>query len=267
MATAPLADAGTHIPGEVAPNIEAEARKMGWTPLEEFKGDPDKHIDAATFVDRANKYMPIAKATIRKLSDRIDQMERTAKQASEFFSKAEQRAYERAVADIRAEQEAAVEAGDLEAHRAAADKLDKLEKPSAAGAAPTAHDPAKAAEEFADWSKENRWYSQPDKAALRMYADAQAELIAKPGTFLTPADLAEIANRVKAKFPEEFEEQEGAAKPRQRSAVEGGNSIRGRPSAKTYENLPPEAKAACDKFIRQGYVKNREQYVASYQWN
>src|ERR1041385_4163074 len=115
MASAAPAEAGTPIPGEQLPDndvvdFEVEAKKMGWTPLEEFKGDPKHHLDAETFYNRSIEFMPIAKATIRKLTQRIDSMERAAKQSAEFFSKAEQRAYERALADIRAEQEAAVEA-------------------------------------------------------------------------------------------------------------------------------------------------------------
>jgi len=97
----------------------AEAAKMGWSPLEEFKGDPKHWTDAETFYNRAVQFMPIAKATIKKLSNKIDAMEREQKKASEFFSKAEQRGYEKAMFDIKVRQEAAVESGDVEAFRAA----------------------------------------------------------------------------------------------------------------------------------------------------
>ena len=104
-------ETGTIIPGEGdgAPvDYEAEARKMGWTPKDEFKGDPNHHIDAETFYTRAVEFMPIAKATIKKLSNKIDQMQREQKNASEFFSKSEER-YHRALKDLRAKQEAVVE--------------------------------------------------------------------------------------------------------------------------------------------------------------
>ena len=41
--------------GEEAPTIENEAREMGWTDKDGFKGDPEKWVDAATFVDRGRK--------------------------------------------------------------------------------------------------------------------------------------------------------------------------------------------------------------------
>ena len=50
MATAP-SEAGTMIPGEDIPeniDYEAEARKMGWTDIDGFKGDPKHHLDAET---------------------------------------------------------------------------------------------------------------------------------------------------------------------------------------------------------------------------
>ena len=38
-------------------DIEAEARKHGWRPKEEFKGDPARWTDAETFVKRADEVM------------------------------------------------------------------------------------------------------------------------------------------------------------------------------------------------------------------
>src|SRR3546814_16734897 len=106
--------------------------------------------------------MRIAKATIELVSDRIDKMEKDAKRSAEFFIKGEQLAYERALAEIRAEQEAAVEAGDIDAHRKAADKLEKLEKPATAEA--PEDDAEQRAEDFADWGKANKWYAKIGRA-------------------------------------------------------------------------------------------------------
>ena len=54
---------------EDAPQIsyeEKRARAMGWRPKEEFKGDPDKWVDAAQFADNADKSLPLAKAEARR---------------------------------------------------------------------------------------------------------------------------------------------------------------------------------------------------------
>ena len=269
MATAP-AEIGTEIPGEEIPvDYVAEARKMGWTDLDEFtaKGkDPKHHIDAETFYNRANEFMPIAKSVIKKLTSRIDAMEKDRARSREFFSQSEERAYQRALSDIRAEQEAAVESGDLDAHRRASDKLDKLEKPTKQ--ADDAPDEAQRAEELADWTKENRWYAT--NPALQSYADAQAALImrGKSGAPLNRADLDEVANRVKSKFFEDFPEAFGTPAPRpRRNPVDTGGNRQGGPRGKTYADLPAEARTMCDRWVKNGTIKSKEDFVKSFDFD
>ncbi|KKW92675.1 hypothetical protein [Sphingobium chungbukense] len=271
MASAAPAEAGTPIPGEElsgnddAIDFEAEASKMGWTPLDQFKGDPSRHVDAETFYKRGQEMMPILKAQNKTLLRRLDAAEKAAKQAAEFFSQAEQRAYQRALADIRAEQEAAVEAGDVEAHRKASEKLDKLEKPGTP--TPQAEDSEQRAKDFADWGKANKWYAT--NPVMQNYADSQAAILAKSkGGFLDRADLDAVAEKVREEFAEAFPDA-FATEPAQRQkrpAVDGGGTRRGATGGKTYNDLPPEAKAACDKWVRQGLIKSREDYVKAYQW-
>ena len=45
----------------------------------------------------------------------------------------------------------------------------------------------------------------------------------------------------------------------------GGNGTRVVKGKKSYENLPSEAKAACDKFVKQGLM-TREEYVKEFEW-
>lgn len=267
MATAPIDTTAAPEGGaaDVIVDYEAEAKKMGWAPADEFKGDPKLHIDAETFYNRAVEYMPIAKATIKKLSERIDRMERDAKQFGEFHSKTAEREYQRALDTIRAEQEAAVESGDIEAHRAASAKLDKLEKPAAPSQG-GAISPEEAAEALIDWRRENKWFG--DNKLMTDYAELQADKMLKAGMMPGPEHLAALTEKVKAKFPEEFEDKgdDGADPPRRRSAVDGGNTIPPRRGGKGFSDLPPAAQAACDRYIKQGFVKSREAYVKDYQW-
>jgi len=261
-----VAEQGTHIEGEHIPDgaidFEGEARKMGWTPLDDFKGDPSRHVDAETFYKRGQEMMPILRAQNKTLLRRLEVAEKSAKQAAEFFSKAEQRAYERALADIRSEQEAAVEAGDVDAHRAASKKLDDLEKPGAKVAEPEV-DEAQRAEDFADWSIANKWYRT--NADMAAYADAQAQRLAtQKGGFLDRADLDAVTEKVRAKFADDFAEE--APKAPARSRVDGGGNRQGTRGGKTYNDLPPEARAACDKWVKQGLIKSKEDYVKSYAW-
>jgi hypothetical protein len=52
------------------------------------------------------------------------------------------------------------------------------------------------------------------------------------------------------------------------SRVESGSGRQGRSggSSQSYDNLPAEAKAACDRFVKQKLM-TREQYVADFDWN
>ena len=37
-------------------------------------------------------------------------------------------------------------------------------------------------------------------------------------------------------------------------------------SKKSYDNLPQEAKTACDRFIKNGWIKSKQEYIDSYDW-
>jgi len=264
LADAPADNGGEQDNHEV--NFEAEASKMGWKPVEEFKGDPAKHVDAKTFYERGQVILPLVQAQNKALLTKIANMERDMKRSAEFFSKAEERAYERARDDLKREMADAVEAGDTSAANAVLEKLDKLEKP---GAQQAKADDSDRAEEFADWATANRWYGNND--VMRIYADAQAEKIAKgKGGVLDRADLDSVADAVKAKFEEAYPEAfatKPAAREQRRSPVDGGgNGVRAPRAGKTFNDLPPEAQRICDKWVGNGTIKSREDYIKNYQW-
>ena len=49
--------------------VEEKARGMGWMPLEEFKGNPDRWRPADEFVQRGENYVPILKDRVKKLEE------------------------------------------------------------------------------------------------------------------------------------------------------------------------------------------------------
>jgi hypothetical protein len=97
---------------------------------------------------------------------------------------------------------------------------------------------------------------------LQIYADGISERIVQEG-YVGQAYFKELTNRVKARFPDKFENK------RRTSAnnVEVGGELETQVSeAHTYENLPADAKAACDRFVANG-LTTKEQYVESYEWD
>src|SRR3546814_244696 len=150
------------------------------------------------------------------------------------------------------------------APRKAADKLEKLEKPATAEA--PEDDAEQRAEDFADWGKANKWYAT--NSVMQAYADAQAAKIAKSKNgYLDRDDLDAVAEKVKAKFADEFpDEFGGTPKAKPRNPVEGVSQARGRPGGKTFNDLPPEARAMCDRWVKNGTIKSRDDYLKNYQW-
>ena len=233
--------------------------------FEDFKGDPTQHVDAETFYKRGQEMMPLLKAQNKALERRLAAMEKDQRRAAEYFSQAEERAYNRALADLKARGAEAMKAGDAEALAAVVDETAKLEKP---GARAEPVDSDQRVEEFADWSKVNRWYA--DNEAMRVYADAQAEKLARgKNGFLDRADLDAVAEAVKSKFEDVYPEAFGAAKPqpKPRPMVDGGGSPPPRRTGRSFADLPPEAQRICDKWVANGTIKDRESYVKSYQWD
>ena len=249
-----VADAG----GTKERDYEAEAKEMGWQSPGEFKGDPSKLIDAKTFVERGEVFMPLIKKERDQWKTKFKELERTTKQFAAFASKAEERAYERALSDLQARHDAAVEDGDLPGARKVMKELHELEKPAVVETdEKSTHDEAAERKKIGDWIDQTDWYG-PDEQRTK-YANDVADTLGKcvdyPGG--TDAWLAEIERRVDRKFAEK---KPGITNP-------GGNRNGGARGSKTWADLPTEAKQQADKFVKTIPGFTREKYVADYDWS
>lgn len=246
--------------GETQPrDYEAEARAHGWTPKEEFRGDPNKWVDSETFIRRADEVMPFLKKQNAALKREMDDLKRDIKRASAHFEKAEERGYQRAMAELDAKLAEAVQTGDEVGAKAAVRQMRDLEREASSdkGETTPAVDEAQKRQELADWIDRTGWYGADEQKTK--YADLQADLMGPAQNY--PGGQAKWLTDLEAKVERKF----AAAKPG--VANPGG----GRPGAKagtrSYNDLPAAAKAMCDKWVKNGIIKNREAYVASYQWD
>lgn len=248
-----------------APSAEDRALMMGWTPKDQFKGDPDKWVDAETFVKRGEEFLPFLKANNRRLEQaleranaKIAQMDTGLAKAIQQLSKAEQRAYTRAKAELEAELEQYATAGDAAGVKAVTQDLVALERETAE----KADEPAAEADEpeyFTEWKSENPWFGK-DKAmtaAAKAFGDdAVAE------GYTGKALVKEVDRRVREEFPHKFTKPENPNR-KAPAAVEGtGATIR--PRGKTFADLPPEAKVMCDELCRDIKGFTREKYVREF---
>lgn len=262
-----LTQAGAETPAEdqsqtpAEPTFEDRALTMGWTPKEQFKGDPDKFVDAETFVKRGEEFLPFVKANNKRLEAALDRqtketekLKTTLAQFSEHHSKTEAKAYERAMRELQGQIAASAAAGDVQGVMNATDELSELRAEAKAGN--TAPVQADEPPELTEWKAENKWFGT-DKA-LTAATIAMGEEAVSDG-FSGKALIKEVDRRLKAEFPNKFEN------PNRKlpGAVEGSGAAPRR-AGKTYSDLPPEAKSACDDFTKRIPGFTREQYVKDF---
>ncbi len=264
---------------EEAPrNFEAEARKMGWKPEEEFgEGDkrPKEFRDAETFVKLAEEDKGLQKQTINHLKEKIAFLERQQRR----LMQSEQNAHKLAMEEVRREMREAVRTGDEEAFEALDKKADALRKDMGADTPDHGEDPTEHVLNFRD---ANPWYDKGGLASAseveveaRLYADRLADrwiAQGKPATMPPSRFYAELAEEVNAKFPA-LKLKPARAKPQ--SDVAGVPQARGGArNAKTGANLPADAKATAERYVRMkvpGFSgKSKEEayniFAQSYQW-
>jgi len=242
--------------------LEAKAKEQGWAPKEEWRGDPDKWVDAQEFVERGETILPIVNAQLKKereanqkLREDIDEVKKTAAEFQAFQKRqAEQaiKAVEARMEALKAQRAEAISQGDGERVNAIDDEIEEArETKRQAKVEPQNEDMAY----FDTWLKDNNWYQEDAK--MRRYADGVAAELNKDGvkgkTF-----LKQLRAEVESQFPDKFKNPN-----RERSDVDTGTT-RPPSGGKTYNDLPDEAKKACDRFVKTipGYTK--EAYLADY---
>lgn len=238
---------------EAQQQLEARARQMGWTPKDEFKGDPAKWRDAGEYVERGEREVPLLRAQNRRLEAKIGELSTTVREMGDYLSKTEQRAYDRALADLKQQRKEAIAAGDGDAFDKVDDEIKKLERDVATKAiqkAEKANDSG-ADPVYAEWESRNTWLKD---AELSDYAEFAAKKLRAGGEKATGAEFLDlVAAKVKAQFPAKF------TNPRRESAqaVEGAAPAR-RSGGKTYADMPAEARAACDRMAKNGFAGNEK---------
>eukprot|EP00919_Chromeraceae_sp_WS-2016_P057516 GHVR01136337.1.p1 GENE.GHVR01136337.1~~GHVR01136337.1.p1 ORF type:complete len:281 (+),score=42.03 GHVR01136337.1:341-1183(+) len=242
------------------PAVEQEAMQMGWVPEERFKGDPDRWVDAETFVTKGREVLPILRHTNAKLQAEVSELKqglnstqeqlRGALEAMEAFKQYHEedskRQYELAVKNLKADKVSALEEGNHAAVVEIDEALETLkekskqapvQKPVAPAPRPDAtQDPI-----FQAWVRDNRDWFEVDKEKTA-YAVAQGHFVR-----MTQPDLVGQAffQRIS-----ELVEEKYAPTTRRVDKMEGsqGGSQGRRSGSQTYNDLPAEAKAACDRF-------------------
>lgn len=253
--------------------IEQKAEAMGWVPLEKFRGDKEKWVDAEAYYERGTTMLPIVQASERKLrgqlsaaDQRIAEMQTQLdanKEAIEALSQHNSAENRKKMKDsLAATRQKVIEARTENDHAAAVELEGQADEQAAALRDAEAEAGKKAEKkeptqdekdaafmkspEWKEWVDENPWYgTDRKKTALSMgIAD---EIKQHPDT-----------KHLKGKeFLDEVSKQTGAylkEEPRRSKVETGGRSNGGgggdeRDDDRSYSDLPADAKKACDDMV------------------
>jgi len=237
-------------------NWEEEARAGGWVP--EPEGIPEeKRVDAKTFVERGEKIAGVMKSKVERLETKVEELARTNAEFQIYHQKTLERTQkeaEKRIADLKKERAEAITEGDGQRFTKIENELEELES----SAQPKGRDEYNQLAN--NWVRDNQWYNTNEK--LQAYADGVAEKIHNAG-YTGQAYFNELTRRVKETFPEEFKNPN-----RERTSSVETDTVREQddPKPKSWNALPKEAKAQCEKFIKNIPGFTAEQFLAEYDW-
>lgn len=263
-------------PGENR-DFEAEARRQGWEPQEDWDGPQDKWVDAKTFVERGESILPILRKNYKELQKELKQLNEKLESATTTNKKFGQyhkqlvenlkKQHEIEVTSLKGQMRQAVVEGDTEKYDQLEAKMAVLEENKPA--TPVVEEDSPKSDDPMDtpvrrqWEKDNPWYGKDQEMTAFAYSMGSFLAATRPGLSQEEA-LKEILQLTKDKYPEKF----GNQRRNEPGAVLGGESYAdGGPKKgkKTYDQLPADAKAACDQFVAEGLL-TKEQFIKDYQW-
>lgn len=242
---------------------EAEARKYGWRPKEEFDRDPEGWVDAGRFLELPSTHLKMQRDTTRELQkqlkardDELSGIKRAAKEAVEAVRRQEREKFESEIASIREQQRRAVEEGDVDRFDTLTKREEDIRKRAPAAPAPEVEAPAYAAE-VQDYMAKNPWTQNQEALAF-----ARGAIEMNPEVKLLPArkQVEWAEKKVKDNFPELFEAPKAAAPSR----VDGGGLGISRKSGKGADDLPPDARAVGQEFVKDGIFKSIDDYAKAF---
>lgn len=255
---------------QISPEVIEKAKRMGWIAPEDFKGDNGKFVPADEFVKRAEDLMPIMKSQLRKYDEKVQRYEseitglksslesqkKTTEKLVKMSKTVSERAYEQAKKDLQAKQAQAVADGDVEKWQKLEDEKDRLERPEPIEVEKEApqQNPV-----FDNWHSQNDWYLKDSD--MTIWANGYAQIVQNENPNM-PYDqvLRTVEAKAKDVFSHKFENPNRQKASDVESAPDTNNMT---PNKKTYNNLPADAKSACDNIVSQGLM-TKEEYVKEY---
>jgi hypothetical protein len=267
---------------EVNEAIAKEARMFGWVPREEFRGSDDEWVDADVFVKRGKEINPILRKNNETLMKKLEEKSKeidSIKADVQEFKKFQKESFERKqvelevqIAELKTRKREAIAEGNGDLVVDIDDQIDEIkeaqrEAKEEAKKKPEA-EPVKTAEIPEDpslqaWLGKNTWFGQDTE--MTDVANGLGASVRRQFPHLSgQAFLDKLDEKIVEYFPHKV-----LGNKARGSAVDSSGDVRGGSNSgkKSYDNLPADAKQACDRFIKNGWIKNKQEYVDSYDWS
>ena len=268
---------------QLDPQVEKEARLFGWVPKEEFRGSESDWVDAEVFVKRGKEINPILRKNNELLMKKLDEKAKeidSIKASVEEFKKFQKESFERKAAEyeielaaLKTKKREAIAAGngdlvvDLddqideikEAQKEVKKEAEKKPEPTKTEAQVSVpEDP-----ELQGWLGRNTWFGEDTE--MTDVANGLGASVRRQFPHLTGrAFLDKLDEKIVEYFPHKV-----LGNKAKGSAVDSTGNVRsgGGSGKKSYDNLPADAKEACDRFIANGWIKSKQEYVDTYDWS
>lgn len=296
---------------EAPVSLEDRARAMGWKPLpedaahpqrHEYRGDPRRWTDAAEFIAHGEAELPILRDQNRRMSERlartdgelttlrntVTEQKAAMAEAVRLAKRADERGYNRGLAELKAKQREAVGLGDQEAFDQVQEQIDAMAAqraldepaPTPRVETPPATTPAQAPE-IAAFVRDNPWFVDRARPHLQAAMIGMHNAVIAESPTMPLADQLEAALiKMETAFPEIIPEGEvepmrqPAPTPRPRRsaapvlAPSGGTPQR-RPVASPLDRIQDpaeraEARKGFESMKRQDAAFTEAEYMAIY---
>lgn len=281
-------DNGGGEPPAQNPEVEQRAREMGWSPKEQWRGNPNSWIDAKTFVERGEHVMPILQANSRKdraelaalrrqlqeqgvqlqtANESIQVLTNISTEQGRAAAKEKRRELLRQQAQARTDGNTDLEidlgeqiadvTAEITAQAEAPAPKKGAKKPS--GQQPSSNEPDPVAHpDYQAFVSENSWFGV-DHIKTAVATAVGQQLRSDPannhlqGKAFFDRVVAETNKALGGQQPQQraSSKVEGAGNGAGNNGSGGGGGGNGTSNGKSYADLPADAKAACDKDARR----------------
>ena len=278
---AQASNAGIEIPGEapeaseVSPetnDTESRARAQGWVPKEEFRGDPAKWRDANEFIRVGEQELPVLRERNRDLTRKLSEFEQRSKDELARIERMGTIALQRQRDDLIGRYEAAmrdaVNNADLQRYdQLKADRyqaVNEFDRSVNEQINPQPRQPPQQQSvppEVVDWANKNQSIMNDPVLNMQLQAEHVRILAETPGLSLTE-NLNQAKAAVASRFPHKF-----GIQPRQGAGAVEGSTPRlsaGMTGQKGASSLPPDARRVGERYVKDGYFKDINEYAKEY---